>query len=132
MEREAAFSKIIFKFPNVIRPLKDCENTHTGHHIDAREPPTPARTRRLAPLKLNCLREETKTLENEGIIRQASWSESSIWSSPVHFVEKKDGSWIICGDYRTLNANTKPDFTSNLHNKWVFTTIDLEKAGQMI
>ncbi|KAF7276949.1 hypothetical protein GWI33_009623 [Rhynchophorus ferrugineus] len=92
MEREAAFSKIIFKFPNVIRPLKDCENTHTVHHIDAREPPTPARTRRLAPHKLNCLREETKTLENEGIITQSSWSESSIWSNPVHLVEKKDGS----------------------------------------
>ncbi|KAF7272733.1 hypothetical protein GWI33_014511, partial [Rhynchophorus ferrugineus] len=44
-----------------------------------------------------------KKLEREGIIRQSS----SSWSG--HMVEKTDGSWRICGDYRLLNANTKPD-----------------------
>ncbi|KAF7270457.1 hypothetical protein GWI33_016562 [Rhynchophorus ferrugineus] len=82
-------------------------------------------------------RQEIKKLEREGIIRQSS----SSWSSPVHMVKKKDGSWRICGEYRTLNANSKPDrypilhtqdFSSNLHNKCVFTTIDLEKAYHQI
>ncbi|KAF7282710.1 hypothetical protein GWI33_002104 [Rhynchophorus ferrugineus] len=59
-EREDPFSRIIAKFPNVIRPLKDCINTDTMHHIETRGPPTQARTRRLAPHKLNYLRQEIK------------------------------------------------------------------------
>ncbi|KAF7288064.1 hypothetical protein GWI33_000118 [Rhynchophorus ferrugineus] len=83
-------TKIIVKFPNVIRPLKDCINTDIMHRIKTRAPTTHARTRRLAPYKLNYLRQEKKNLRDE-ILRQLSYS----WSSPVHMVEKKDGSWRI-------------------------------------
>ena len=35
-------------------------------------------------------------LENEGIIERCE----SEWASPIHSVEKLDGSWRVCGDFR--------------------------------
>ncbi|XP_062123358.1 uncharacterized protein LOC133836785 [Drosophila sulfurigaster albostrigata] len=63
------------------------------------------------------------------------------WASPLHMVAKKDGSWRACGDYRKLNGITVPDcypiphiqdFADRLHNKKIFTTLDLEKAYYQI
>lgn len=33
----------------------------------------------------------------------------SEWSSPVHLVSKNSNTWPACGDYRALNAVSKPD-----------------------
>jgi transposase InsO family protein len=56
-------------------------------------------------------------------------------------VPKKNGSWRPCGDYRRLNTVTTPDsyplpnlhdFTSQLHNCSIFTTIDLVKGYHQV
>ncbi|GFU73932.1 hypothetical protein TNCV_555571 [Trichonephila clavipes] len=61
----------------------------------------------------------------------------SPWASPLHLVNKKDGSVRPCGDYRRLNAQTIPDrypipriedFHHILKGKRIFSKIDLFKA----
>ncbi|GFW53634.1 hypothetical protein TNCV_4815351 [Trichonephila clavipes] len=65
----------------------------------------------------------------------------SQWASPLHLVNKKDGTLRPCGDYRRLNAQTIPDrypipriedFNHILKDKKIFSKIDLVKAYYQI
>ena len=56
-------------------------------------------------------------------------------------VEKKDGGWRPCGDYRRLNNITVPDryslpqiadFTSRIAGSTVFSRLDLQKGYYQI
>ena len=71
-------------------------------------------------------------MESQGIIR----SSKSSWSSPLHMVEKSNGSWQPCGDYRRLNLVTKrdmyptphmEDLSAQLAGKKVYSKLDLRK-----
>ncbi|GFU93158.1 transposon Ty3-G Gag-Pol polyprotein [Trichonephila clavipes] len=62
-------------------------------------------------------------------------------ASPLHLVNKKDGTLRPCGDYRRLNAQTIPDrypipriedFNYILKDKKIFSKIDLVKAYYQI
>ena len=72
-------------------------------------------------------------MEAAGVIHRSS----SPWASPLHMVQKPDGSWRPCGDYRRLNTQTIPDryllpnfvdFTSRLKGCKIFTKLDLTKG----
>ncbi|GKC69382.1 putative reverse transcriptase domain-containing protein [Tanacetum coccineum] len=54
---------------------------------------------RLAPSEMQELSAQLKELCDKGFIRPSS----SPWGAPVLFVEKKDGSFRMCIDYRELN-----------------------------
>ena len=88
---------------------------------------------RLDPEQLAAAKAEFASMESQGII---CCSKSS-WSSPLHMVEKSDGSWQPCGDYRRLNLVTKrdmypqphmEDLSAHLASKKVFSKLDLHKG----
>ncbi|GJY19835.1 putative reverse transcriptase domain-containing protein [Tanacetum coccineum] len=54
---------------------------------------------RLAPSEMEELSTQLQELSDKGFIRPSS----SPWGAPVLFVKKKDGSFLMCIDYRELN-----------------------------
>ena len=82
-------------------------------------------------------KDEFFKMEKMGIIRRSK----SPWSSALHVVQKSDGSWRPCGDYRHLNCMTEDDRYSLPHiqdfNNWladcnVFSKIDLVRGYHQI
>ena len=95
--------------------------------------PVASRYRRLDPERLAAAKTEIASMESQGIIRRSK----SSWSSPLHMVEKSNGSWRPCGDYWRLNLVTKQDMyppphmedlSAQLAGKKVFSKLDLRKG----
>ena len=86
---------------------------------------------RHAPFALREKMEELiQNMMAQGVIQHSS----SLWASPVILVEKRDGSYHFCVDYRCLNAVTKidvfplprvDDTLDMLSQTWYFSTLDL-------
>ncbi|KAF3680585.1 hypothetical protein FXO38_02229 [Capsicum annuum] len=88
---------------------------------------------RMAPAKLKKLKEQLKDLLDKGFIRPSV----SPWGAPILFVQKKDGSFRICIDYRQLNKvtvkNEYPlpridDLFDQLQGASYFSKIDLRSC----
>ena len=105
--------------------------------IDTKGPPVHQRARRLGPLVLKQIKQEFDDLIKQDIIQPSN----SEWASPMVVVKKKDGTLRPCGDYRMLNAITKPDryplprmndILDKINGCIIFSTLDLRKAYPQI
>jgi hypothetical protein len=102
------------------------------HVIQTVGQPATAKFRRLDPTRLAAAKREFQSMLDEGVIRRSS----SQWSSPLHMVQKPDGSWRPCGDYRQLNLQTvedkyplpnMADLAARLDGCKLFSKLDLRK-----
>jgi len=110
-----------------------------GTHNITLKDETPVREtpRRIPMYKRHALEEEIKKLKERGLIEKSS----SPWSSQVVMVEKKNGSWRMCVDYRKLNKKTIKDaylltrIDENLDTldgaDW-YTSLDLDMAYHQV
>jgi hypothetical protein len=132
--------KLLADFPTVVNSSKTLPRRPSGdveHHIVTKGPPLSCRFRRPDSEKLAAAKKEFLQMEKDGIIRRSD----SPWSSPLHMVQKPDGSWQPCGDYRRLNLVTVPDsyplpnmldFSERIAGCKIFSKVNLQKGYHQI
>lgn len=135
LSKQQTYYEILKQYPELFRPVShiSAAKHNVTHHIETTGLPLYAKARPLTPEKYQAVKKEFEKMMEMGICQPSK----SSWASPIHVVTKKDGSYRICGDYRRLNAMTVPDrypiprmqdFTYQLHNKKIFTKLDLKSA----
>ena len=129
-------TSVAAEFPRVLTASKKLPPVqHKVEHVieTTCSRPVTSRYRRLDPEKLEVARKEFAEMEAQGIVARSS----SSWASPLHMVEKADGSWRPCGDFRLLNLATKPDLyppphmedlSARLAGMKIFSKLDLRKG----
>jgi predicted aspartyl protease len=129
------YSNLLSEFPDITKPIcfKEAPRHSVVHHIETTGTPVYARPRPLPPDKYNKVKAEFQRMMDMGICRPSK----SNWATPLHVVTKKNGELRPCGDYRRLNAITKPDrypipriqdCTYLLAGKKIFSRLDLQRA----
>ena len=137
--KPSALDKLFSEFPAVVTPnfKLDRSKHEVSHAIETKGQPIRAKARPLSPQKLAAVKANFAELAAMGIVRRSKGP----WSSLLHVVTKKDGSFRMCGDYRRLNTVTTPDrysiplisdLTARLHGRRVFGKVDLVKGYHQI
>ena len=138
-ENPSPLARLFSEFPAITVPNFKLEHPkhRVRHAIETRGQPIRAKARPLPPQKLAAAKANFAELAAAGIVRRANGP----WSSPLHVVTKKDGSFRMCGDYQRLNTVTMPDrysipliadLTARLHVRRVFGKVDLVKGYHQI
>ncbi|GFX71986.1 hypothetical protein TNCV_3330901 [Trichonephila clavipes] len=139
VNRASKYFNLLNSYPDLTKPnlVNRVVKHGVKHHILTTGQPVYSKARQLAPDKLKLVKQEFQFMLDNDIITPSK----SQWASPLHLVNKKDGTLRPCGDYRRLNAQTIPDrypmlrnedFNHILKNKKIFSKIDLVKAYYQI
>jgi len=139
IQKSHPYASILSEFPLITKPFsRSLAVSHdVVHYITTSGTPCSAKPRRLPPDRLEIAKREFKNMVELGICRPSS----SSWASPLHLIEKADGGWRPCGDYRALNSKTVADnypvphihdVSYILQGKNCFSKIDLKKAYHQI
>ena len=132
---DTRIQQLLAEFPNVAKPPQYQQQLKHDvvHHIETLGPPAFQKVRRLRP----DLRQEVKDYFDEAVTMGLCRPSKSQWAAPLVPVQAKGKKLRIVGDYKRLNAQTKPDRypIPNLHDsmakldgKKVFSCIDLVRA----
>ncbi|GJR60128.1 putative reverse transcriptase domain-containing protein [Tanacetum coccineum] len=109
------------------------KNAHQDPNVVTRAAPVARASYRLAPSEMQELSDQLQELADRGFIRPST----SPWGAPVLFVKKKDGSFIMCIDYRELNKLTEKnryplpridDLFDQLQGSSTYSKIDLRSG----
>ncbi|XP_006582748.1 uncharacterized protein [Glycine max] len=108
----------LFQTPNHLPPPRDVVHCINIHPATA---PVNVRPYRYPHFQKTEIEKQVSNLLSAGLIRPST----SPYSSPVLLVKKKDGTWRLCVDFRSLNAVTVRD-------RFPIPTIDelLDELGQ--
>jgi hypothetical protein len=87
----------VFAEPSVLPPHRQYD--HTFPLLPGANPVN-AKPYRYSPLHKDEIERQVKALLSAGLISPST----SSFASPVPLVQKKDGTWRFCVDYRRLNA----------------------------
>lgn len=134
-----SYHDILAEYPGTKRltSMKLNPRHNVEHFIETTGPPLHCRARPIPPHRYLQVKKEFENMISQGLCRPSK----SPWASPLHIVPKKNGDLRVCGDYRRLNTVTKPDrypiprikdFTYQLAEKKVFSTLDLNRAYQQL
>jgi hypothetical protein len=120
----AAYQRILLELPDLVNESKRLPpvSHQVVRHIVTTSPPIAARFRRLDGEKLQAAKAEFRQLKAHGIIQRST----SPWASPLHMVQKKDGSW------RPLPLPIMMDFAAKAAGCTVFSKVDLRKGYHQI
>ena len=143
---DSDYKELLRQFPDLLRQSfseEFAKNKVTHRILTGDAKPCRAKVRRLLPgsPKHDQAKKDFLELERLGIIERVNPEDANTWSSPIHFVDKGDGSLRPVGDYRQLNDKTEldlynlphlRDFQHLIAGSKVFSKVDLRKAFHLI
>ena len=138
---EKSAQSLLTKFPTITDSSLSKDNVLlTPLSIDTGDAqPVYHKARPLHGEKQKQIEAEILKWESEGIVQRVR--NPVAWASPVHAVKKSDGSWRVCGDFRSLNLVTKFDryplpslvsFNAKMAGAKLFSKVDLRRAYHQV